>query len=209
MTPPADPPAILDSWLVRAGRAEGLGLHLDRFARSCRTLLGHRPPRWFLEETAAACAGAEGEWFPCIRARRGRWEREMRPAPPRRASTVLWVGPDPDARRHPEHKGPDMPELLALRERARERGADDAVLHRGGEVVEAATATLLFARGDTLLRPPGPRLPGVTERLWVRRWPGPVRTEAVSLAEAPALRCWALSSLHGATPVTRWITPGS
>ncbi|MBC3185639.1 aminotransferase class IV [Corynebacterium sp. zg-331] len=197
-------PVVLDSWLVRDGRAAGLELHLERFAASCRELTGQPPSASFLDEVRAACARARGEWFPKIEAREGRWELTMRPAPARRATTTLWIPEHPDGRSHPGHKGPDMPALLNLRERARAHGADDAVLHRDGAVVEAATATLLFARGRTLIRPPGPRLPSVTERLWARSWPGPVRTQAVFLEEAPSLRCWALSSLHGATEVVGW-----
>lgn len=196
--------AVMDSWLVRDGRVAGLDLHIERFAASCRALLGTAPPESFLREVRGTCSRARGEWFPKIEAVNRDWRLTMRPAPPRRAATVLWIPEQPDEREHPAHKGPDMAGLLALRSRAKARGADDAVLHRDGAVVEAATATLLFARGQTLLCPPGPRLPGVTERLWARNWPGPVRTEAVSLAEAPGMRCWALSSLHGATEVVGW-----
>ncbi|WPF65784.1 MULTISPECIES: aminotransferase class IV [unclassified Corynebacterium] len=199
---------VMDSWLVRDGQVAGLNLHLERFAASCQALLGTAPPESFLREVREACARARGEWFPKVEAVNGQWGLSMRPAPPRRATTVLWIPEHADERAHPEHKGPDMAGLLDLRSRARARGADDAVLHRDGAVVEAATATLLFARGKTLIRPPGPRLPSVTERLWVRNWPGPVRTEAVTLAEAqdPGLRCWALSSLHGATEVVDWLS---
>lgn len=195
---------VMDSWLVRDGQVAGLDLHLERFAASCRTLLETAPPESFLSEVRGACAWARGEWFPKAEAMNGQWDFIMRPVPPRRAATVLWVPERPDEREHPEHKGPDMAGLLELRAQARARGADDAVLHRDGAVVEAATATLLFARGETLIRPPGPRLPGVTEQLWVEDWPGPVRTEAVPLVEAPSMRCWALSSLHGATEVVGW-----
>ncbi|KQB83998.1 aminotransferase class IV [Corynebacterium lowii] len=195
---------VMDSWLVLDGQVEGLELHLERFAASCRELVGAAPPGDFLRRVRSACAEASGECFPLVTGRDSGFDLAMRPAPQRRATTRLWVPPEPDPRAYPEHKGPDMPALLALRERARAEGADDAVLHREGTVEEAATATLLFARGNSLLVPPGPRLPSVTERLFVARWEGPVREESVMVEEAPGLRCWAMNSLHGVTAVRGW-----
>lgn len=212
-TPPA--PLVADSWLIADGTALAIDLHERRFRESCRALLPQLDEQVldsFLGEARAALP-REGLWFPRLEAyaspeaRLVLWLRE---APELEQDTRLWVTPDPDPRRLPRIKGPDLPTLAKLREKARSSGADDALLiGRDGAALEAAHAAIVWWRRDTLCMPVAESLllPSVTRRMVLelarRRGVGLIR-ERMLPRELPALETWTLNSLHGIRPVTAW-----
>ncbi|GGS61115.1 hypothetical protein GCM10010156_19850 [Planobispora rosea] len=215
--PPQGEPAVVDSWLVAEGRVRDLALHGRRFLRSCEQLVPELPSaavRRFLDEVWQWLPG-HGRWFPRIEAYGGAepllalWPR---PAPEHAPGEVtLWTPPEPDPRRRPTVKGPDLRVLARLRDRAEAAGADDALLHDAdGTVLETAHSALVWWRGGTLCVPEAtlPVLPSVTrdhlERL-AACWNFPVRHDRVTLDEVPELEVWTLNALHGLRPVRAWI----
>lgn len=197
-------PLIVDSWLVVDGACRGLDLHLRRFREGCRTLVGRDVPPSFERRVREACR-RPGRWFPRLEAHRdGSLTVVLRSAPALRHSTTLAVAAEWDARAYPELKGPDLPWLAERRNRAVAQGADDALLcDTTGRVVEAANATLLWERDGAVVRPDVRRLPSVTEELALAASGIPAVVAPVTLADLPRTPCWALSSLHGITPVRR------
>ena len=94
----------------------------------------------------------------------------VRPAPPREPTVVAWIADVPDPRRAPRRKGPDLERLAALRERAAEHGAGEAVLvDADGCLLEGAYTSLLWWEGETLWAVPeeAPILPGITRALLI------------------------------------------
>ncbi|MGH3169658.1 MAG: aminotransferase class IV, partial [Trebonia sp.] len=144
----------------------------------------------------------------------------IRPAPPRagragRAGTVrLWVAPGPDGRKHPDVKGPDLDWLGDRRQAAVTAGADEAVLvSPGGHVLEGATTSILWWRGDTLCAPAedGRILPGTTRAILLdaaRSCGVRVIFESAVPASLDGLETWTVNALHGIRPVTAWVNAG-
>ncbi len=206
---------VVDSFLARDGRVHDLDVHQERFARSCEAL-GLASGRARLDGFLAAARRAlpaRGKWFPRLEAHPGPPSRLVcwiRPAPPLSTQVRLWVHPDPDPRRRPRIKGPDLGLLADLREHARRQGADDAVLLAAdGTVLETAHSALLWWRGDVLCHPDPvlPLLPSVTARRVLAR----AREEGVTVrperCDWPALldtEVWAVNALHGVRPVVGW-----
>ncbi len=134
----------------------------------------------------------------------------LRPAPAPSATSVLWLPPEPDPRTLPRTKGPDLACLSALREKAAEAGADDALLYApDGTVLETAHAALVWWRDGTLCLPCPelPVLPSVTVRLLAELAAEngtPVRHERARLSQLPGRRVWTANALHGVRPVIGW-----
>lgn len=170
---------IIDSWYLRRlspdqpAEACGLDEHLRRYTHGVQQFYGRRPPDRFLHSVRRACEDAPvGEWFPRLEATASEDRLSWRPSPLRRRVTRLLIGECArDPRRHPTLKGPDLPELTRLRNLAVEHGADDLVLAVGGRVLEASTLAVLLLAGERLIVPAGPRLPSVSEDLFLRRQP--------------------------------------
>jgi len=214
----ADGPLLVaDSWLVREGRVRGYGRHRERFLRACAECGGPGPRRLveFWQDVTAALPRT-GDWFPRVELAAGSaGSRELRlrlrPAPPLGTEVRLWSVGQPDRRTAPRRKGPDLDVLARVRGRAVDEGAQEGVLvGPSGEVLESATASVLWWEGDTLCLPPPrlPVLPGVTVGL--------VRERAVrsgitvahrerTLAELDGREVWTVNALHGLRPVTSWI----
>ncbi|MGH3930519.1 MAG: aminotransferase class IV [Pseudonocardiaceae bacterium] len=208
-------PHVVDSWLLENGRVRGLAQHESRFAASCAGLAGGATAESmhaFLA-TVRTRLPRSGAWFPRLemyvgsRSELGLW---LRPAPPRRTTTALWVPSAPDPRRHPRVKGADLDVLARLREQAGRFDAADALLYLAdGTVLEAAHAAVVWWRGPVLCLPE-PRLPtlaSVTTRLLtdVAQHHGiAVRYEHCQLAELPHLPVWTVNALHGIRQVSRW-----
>lgn len=200
---------VMDSFLVADGKVAGLTLHGKRFARSVRELLGHDTPPG-LHDLACDLIPGEGRWFPRLSAHRSAdtvdYHLWVRPAPPQREATTLWVPEFSDPRTRPRHKGPDRELLARLRAEARDRGADDCLLHDGTYLVEAANAAVVGVdtRGVMVVPPAHcPHLPSVTVHRAARR--RPVRAGRIRVAEAEQWTLWTASALHGFVPVTGWV----
>nr|BBC27532.1 PABA synthase [Streptomyces sp. RI18] len=204
---------VIDSWLVDEGRVRGLDRHAARFAAACDRFRGPGAERTdrFLRAVAEA-SPARGRWFPRVElvetgsgTRLRMWPR---PAPPRTATVRLWTAPGPDRRRLPAVKGVDLDHLASLRAAATGAGADEALLVSAeGHVVEGATTSVVWWRGDTLCGPPpGPGLlPGITRALLGELAAAAghqVVTERATPQDLADLPVWTLNALHGIRPVT-------
>jgi branched-subunit amino acid aminotransferase/4-amino-4-deoxychorismate lyase len=208
-------PQIIDSWLLNEGKVRAFDRHEARFARGCNQLMGgstNESVRHFLAAVRAALP-RRGIWFPRLEADCSGHQLTLwlRPAPPLRTSTVLWVPSTPDPRQYPTLKGPDLAVLTKLSWQANEAGADDALLYlTDGTVLETARAALLWWRGSVLCLPEQqlPLLRSVTVELLVElahRQGITVRYERCHLAEIIELPVWTANALHGLLPVCRWI----
>lgn len=164
---------VIDSWLVDEGRVRGLDRHAERFGPACDRFseLGAEQTNQFLQAVAESLP-ARGRWFPRVElveigsgTRLRMW---LRPAPPRTATVRLWTAAGPDRRRLPAVKGTDLGHLAYLRAAAATAGADEALrVSPEGHVLEGASTSIVWWRGDVLCGPPpGPGLlPGITRAL--------------------------------------------
>ncbi|MEU0693034.1 aminotransferase class IV [Streptomyces niveus] len=204
---------VIDSWLVDEGRVRGLDRHAERFGSACDRFSGPGAERTnrFLRAVAESLP-ARGRWFPRVElvetGSRTRLRMWLRPAPPRTATVRLWTTTETDRRRLPAVKGADLDHLASLRAAATTAGADEALLvSTEGHVVEGASTSIVWWRGDTLCGPPpGPGLlPGITRSLLgeLARTAGlQVVTEQATAPDLAGLPVWTLNALHGIRPVT-------
>lgn len=190
---------VMDSWLVEDHAVTLLDAHISRFIVGCEQVFQVRPPNSLLD-AARSTPQRPGRWFPRVwfDGRNGRLE--WRSAPARRTNTRLWIPLLEDPRNYPAIKGPDAFALAQLREEAQYRGCDDAVLHRGDELVEAANGTIVVQCEGRLWVPPGPRLDSVTLRRVRQNFD--IQERHISLRELRQNQAWWLSSLHGVTPIS-------
>lgn len=195
---PAGEFVCAESWRHRFGRANGLGLHVRRFAAHA----GEVPDG--LWEATVALLGAKEELFPRVGATGGSFRLDIRPAPPPRAVTHLTVANAPDPRRFPLAKGPDLARLAEHRARYLAPGTDDVVL---GEYAETTTGALVGWDGDTLVVPTGAHLPSVTQRQVADRARA-LGVEVVSGRLDEGMPLWFMNSVHGVSPVGRIVRGG-
>jgi branched-subunit amino acid aminotransferase/4-amino-4-deoxychorismate lyase len=203
---------VADSWLVDQGMVRGLPYHTERFAESCRRSHGVDAvvTEEFLDAVAAALPPT-GRWFPRVEFEAGVGLRlRLRVAPPASAAVVLRCADEPDSRRDPTVKGPDLAMLVGMRRAAAALGADEVLLAgTSGTVLEGALSAILWWRGDVLCAPPLslPVLPSVTRRLLLEIAADvgtEVRFEACAARDLDGLELWTASALHGIRPVTSW-----
>ena len=206
--------SVIDSFLLADGVVSGLGLHIARFVRSVSGFVSLGVSAAELESMVWECLPQVGEWFPRLechavdRGDAGSCEvyLRVRPAPPRRAATRLWVPAGSDPRERPEIKGWDLPALTDMRAEAVRQGADDALLLAAatGDAIETTTGVLVAWVGDHLVTADAGVLPSVT---WQRTIVGVraagirVVSGAVSIDELRLLPCAVGNALHGWTPV--------
>lgn len=188
---------VMDSFLVDHGRINHLDAHLARFATSAKELLGIEVPALPDE-----LVPQDGRHFPRLETYEdGSVFWNVRPAPRLRTETTLWIPPVEDPRAHPAHKGPDHEMLGNLREQAVEHGCDDALLHSGGYVVEAANGAIIARDPSTghFIVPPDdiPHLPSVTVGALKD-----VEKRALTVAELQTMDAFYANALHGITPIT-------
>ena len=214
---------IADSWLVADGQVRAFGAHTRRFSAACAERFGIDPgPTQDFMRAVAGRLPTAGRWFPRVElvfdAGTPHFQLWIRPAPPPGRTVRLWLPAEPDGRTFPGVKGPDLDWLARQRAAAVAAGADEAVLlSRSGRVLEGATTSILWWRGDELCAPPEDAgvLPGVTRLILLDL--------AASIGAAVGFRCprpdelaglevWAVNALHGIRPVTGWagadIEPG-
>ncbi|ANE03618.1 aminotransferase class IV [Corynebacterium crudilactis] len=194
-------PQVVDSYLVQDKHVVRWDLHEKRFAASST------PEAWpFLSEVRKAIP-EKGAWFPRVE-----WHGAdnfavaLRPAPPLRKTSSLWLPESPDPRTFPTIKGPDLKVLAWLRSRAHDNGFDDALLiSPDGTIMEAANAAVVFwADKKTVILPKQEVLPSITVAATLPLWEKDGITiirEDIRRIDIPA---WCGSSLHGWTPVVSW-----
>lgn len=203
---------VADSFLLDEGRVVAPQLHRDRFLRDAQKQGMVHPPHHFL---AAAWSGLpqSGRWFPRLDlTERGELEVWVRPAPELTRTLSVWITTE-DPRTTPPIKGPDIPALTELRDRAGAAGAAEAVMvDSRGLIRDGATTCLVWWRDDTLwIQPPGSeRVDSVTVRV-IRHMAAArgvsVREGSARFNELSASETWALNALHGIRGVEGWI-PG-
>ena len=207
---------VVDSFLLRDGLVIRPDLHRSRLSGHLGAAVVDDAFR-----RLAAAAPDRGEFFPRISGTiaslggveddRGgvqHCEFELRPAPSLRADTSLYIPAATDPRRWPLVKGPDLEILGKWRAHARQFGSDDAVLHDGNTIAEAANSALIFFAGGKIIAPTTDRvLPSTTVQASVEAGliDQPERRD-ITLREARQLPAWSVSALHGWTPVTEWVT---
>ncbi|MFG3225785.1 aminotransferase class IV [Kitasatospora sp. NPDC048194] len=178
---------------AEAGRVRGLGLHLDRLVRDCRTLFGADLDRAAVRERIRAVLPADDGpvivRVTCYDPALG-LERPAAPAVPALLVTTRPVAaaePGPlrvrtavYRRELPEVKHVGLFGLVHHRRLAQLAGFDDALLtDEDGRVTEGATWNIGFLAGERLVWPEGPGLRGVTEALLAGAYGGPQSREPV------------------------------
>jgi branched-subunit amino acid aminotransferase/4-amino-4-deoxychorismate lyase len=174
--------------LVRGGRAQGLGLHLDRLVAATRELFdAPLDPDLVQHHIRQALADTPDAY---VRVNVFQLEDEpavmvsVRPPPeppaaPVRLRSVRYQRPVP----HVKHVGSFA--QIYHGERARRDGFDDALLvGADGTVSETSTGNLAVLGSDALIWPDGPHLAGITMQLLAGAVPS--RRAAVRLADAPS-----------------------
>lgn len=214
-----------DSFLVSEGRAFACALHRARFSEATEQRgaslddFDHPTVDGFWD-AALALIPSGGAWFPRVELQSKGGAAHLvfrhRAAPKLSRAAVLTMLDQPDPRRFPKIKGPDLEALVKARTAAHKLGADDAViLTQGGYVVDGTTSAIVWWRGDILCAPPTAddspefaRVDSVTARsLFGLAATLGVEThrERVTPAELDGTEVWALGALHGIRIVTEWI----
>jgi branched-subunit amino acid aminotransferase/4-amino-4-deoxychorismate lyase len=210
--PGGGPLLAADSWLVRDGRVRGLERHRQRFFAACAEAAEVPPDRlWPFWRAVLDALPREGLWFPRVELTEGSLRLRVRPAPPLAADVRVWVPAIGDPRTVPRRKGPDLAALAELRSGAARRSAQEALLtSRGGLVLEAANASVLWWEGGRLCAP-APNLsllPGVTRAIILdraRELGVPVTYRRRPPTQLNGREAWLVNALHGIRPVTRWV----
>lgn len=194
-------PEIVDSYLLRDEHVVGLSEHEHRFADS---VPGGVPVEFLVavREALPTC----GQWFPRVEWGAGELGVVIRPAPPLRNSSRLWLSDLVDPRRIPDIKGPDLKVLSHLRRIAMDYHCDDCLLiDLDGVVLEAANAAVVFWEDPTtVILPARTVLPSITVQQTLPLWEEAGITVIHRDTRQLSLPAWCGSSLHGWTPVTHW-----
>ncbi|MFC6355814.1 aminotransferase class IV [Luethyella okanaganae] len=204
---------VADSWLVENGLVRALELHRERFERSAASV-GWADTAALAAFWAASLAAIprDGLWFPRVELLEHEGGLELRfrlrPAPGLGTALTLAVPDVPDPRRVPSIKGPDIPALMRLRQRAQRLGAQEAmILTPDGSIVDGSTTALLWWRHGALRHPPAEmaRVDSVTARtIMVLAAAFGVETHGESVLPGGLGGCvvWAVNALHGIRQVT-------
>lgn len=223
---PATPQAashvvVADSWRVHGGTMWGLEQHLDRFMHGM-TAQQVRPAEVdlndiehfkqhltaLLKDIARQHSGLD--LFPRISLNTGKGGRGLvllvRPAPPIRATTSLWLPDYTDPRIRPTVKGPDIDLMRRL---VAEAATDDVVLHDGTNVIEATTGALLMwhTPQELVLCHASQQLASISAQRIAHHARShhidviyrPVSIQQMLTGEYPV---WFTNTLHGISPVT-------
>ena len=203
--------SLVDSWLLSDGRVRRIDLHRQRFLRGCTEVAS------VSQETVTAFWQAAmgklpkaGDFFPRVELTAGEpvelrlW---IRPSPARGGPVTVWVCDSTDPRVSPRRKGPDLDALDALRGRAVEKGAQEALLTTdSGVVVEAGYASVLWWDEERLCVP-SPKLPvlaGITTAVIQQRAARlgvEIRQRQAPVDELAGKEVWLVNALHGIRPV--------
>lgn len=215
---------VADSWLVTDGRVRAFAAHRRRFARSCQVRAGEAQAAsdhfW---DALVELLPRTGDWFPRVELVDGgpsqtanvlHLRLRVRPAPARGSTVIVWDPQAPDARVHPQIKGPDLDQLGVLRAEALTLGAQEVLLtDASGHVVEAANSSVYWWEDGVLWTPASAVVPleGVTAGLVAeaaQRRGITVRSRRITRAELEAHEVWLTNALHGIRAVSKWRTAG-
>jgi branched-subunit amino acid aminotransferase/4-amino-4-deoxychorismate lyase len=205
---------VADSFLVRSGRVRALEKHFDRFRTSIVDAETKSELPGFFEELKALIPET-GDWFPRLEYRDQlpvgeRLVFRLREAPERTTSVSLWSSDEPDPRKHPHVKGPDLSACQQLRRAANLRGADEAViLSESGHIADGALSSIVWWRDDVLCAPDDSTnwLPSITRELVfeiANQTGHSVSLERAKPSDLQGCEVWSLSSLQGIRFATQW-----
>ena len=206
--------SVADSFLVENGRVRALDRHFKRFSGSITTPGITNELNQFFEAVMNQLPKT-GAWFPRIeyRAELPKGEQlvlRLREAPERSESLTLWTLDEPDPRKNPRVKGPDLSACQRLRRAANLRGADEAVIvDTDGYICDGALSSIVWWRGDVLEAPDSstPWLPSITRELVfeLAKAAGHQTLETKAKPEDLAdCEIWSLSALQGIRTVSHW-----
>jgi branched-subunit amino acid aminotransferase/4-amino-4-deoxychorismate lyase len=205
---------VADSFLVENGRVREIGRHFKRFSGS----IGDQAPSAELDNFFNAVVEQlprSGAWFPRLEFRADLPTNQqlvlrIREAPERTESVTLWSSDEPDPRKAPQIKGPDLSACQRLRRAANLRGADEAViLDPDGCISDGALSSIMWWRDGVLCAPDGQTqwLPSITRELAfeLAKAAGYETCETKAKpADLAGCEIWSLSSLQGIRHVTSW-----
>lgn len=199
------PPTVIDSFLLIDGHARGFDSHCRRFRTSCLALQTAREEE--IDRFLAAVKRElplHGEWFPRLESLPGGTLRvRFRPAPKRReATTLTTVMVQPGKIQHPTIKGPDLLELLRIKNAV---PTDDAVLVSPRGVHETTTAALMAWKDNELVSMRAERLDSVTEHMVIeiaRKLGYGVAQKTYDLSALHGVELWVVNALHGISRVS-------
>lgn len=213
---------VADSWRVSHGRVWGLADHVRRFliglAAQSHEVSGvptvdAEELHAALEITLASVATSQSEHtelFPrvSVEYHAGSWQLVLlvRPAPPVRPTTRLWIPKYTDPRTRPTVKGPDIDLMRGL---VSEAPTDDVVLHDGTNVIETTTGALLVwptpeqlvlcAAPQQLASISAQRIATHARSRNIAVTTRPVTIQDMATGKYPV---WFANTLHGISPVT-------
>ena len=205
---------VADSFLVRNGRVRAIGRHFDRFRNSIEDTDTQAELTDFFEQLKALIPKT-GDWFPRLEYRDQlpvgeRLVFRLREAPERTTSVSLWSSDEPDPRKQPQIKGPDLSACQQLRRAANLRGADEAViLSDSGHIADGALSAIVWWRGDVLCGPDDSTdwLPSITRELVfeiAKQTGHAISLERAKPSDLEGCEVWSLSSLQGIRYATQW-----
>lgn len=207
------PILVADSLLVSEGNVRSLDKHLVRFMKQTSLkapeLLPDLPEFLF---RFFELVPRTGNQFPRLEIQSDlSLKVQIRPAPELTETVTLWTYPEPDPRVDLSVKGPELQLGAEIRDKAKEHGADEAILlTKEGFISEGALSSLVWWEDETLVAP-GNHIP------WLESI---TRTEVFEIAELLSINTkfanrtpeelinkevWLLSSLQGIRTVTNWI----
>ncbi len=214
--PPGDhPPQVIDSWLVQEGRSRRPERHIQRFAATAEFFVHFQDLDVVVDEVLARIPRAD-RWFPRLEAYNDAVALWLRPASDTPTQISLWIADVPDPRKWPHIKGPDLVVQRQLQLRARELGADDALLwrveERLPEAVEATYSALVWWDGQHFVTRPLDELslPSVTIEcleIALADTPHPLTRGRVSVDALLDKPVWAVNAARGVQAVTSWVLP--
>jgi branched-chain amino acid aminotransferase len=191
---------------VRAGRVDGLDLHLERLDRSTREVFDAPLPAGLVRDNLRAALESAGTGDLTLRVQVFATTephlliRISAPIDPSTEPVRLLAFQHQRSVPHVKHTGTF--DLIYYGRQARLQGYDDAVFHTaGGEISEASIWNICFARGSEIVFPAAPVLSGIRQQLLQRGLHGHT-TESVVLARLSTYdAAYLTNSIDPALPV--------
>ena len=207
------PILVADSLLVSEGKVRSLDKHLVRFMKQTSlkapALLPDLPEFLF---KFIELVPRTGNQFPRLEIQSDlSLKVQIRPAPELTQTVTLWTYPEPDPRVDLSVKGPELQLGAEIRDKAKEHGADEAILlTKDGFISEGALSSLVWWDDETLVAPNDeiPWLESVTrQEIFEIAQNLVIQTKQLNAKPEDLINkeVWLLSSLQGIRTVTNWI----